>query len=290
MASDFRNLPDTRAAGIDPLDGHGEESPMKNVMVLIHDDDGQEARLQTALALTRALDGHLTCIDVADLVLAGEGSAGGAIVVQDTRAKEAINRAGLEPRLAREDVSWDWIDMVGDDPAARLLTCARCADLIVVGGRQEAAGGPQGRMITRLLGRTHALVVVAAHGARGLDLTGPVLIAWDGSDRAAFAMQRAVPLLALARSVCVLEIGFPQASFTGEEATTYLSRHDIHALLLRVEPSVDFAATIAMEAQQMKAAYCLMGAYKHRPLSEAIFGGVTRAMLGHADMTLILGH
>lgn len=35
---------------------------MKNVLLLIHDDDGQEARLQVTLDLTRALDGHLTCV------------------------------------------------------------------------------------------------------------------------------------------------------------------------------------------------------------------------------------
>ena len=38
---------------------------MKNILLLVHDDPGQEARVQAALDLTRALDGHLTCLDVA---------------------------------------------------------------------------------------------------------------------------------------------------------------------------------------------------------------------------------
>ena len=37
---------------------------MKNVLLLVHDDDGQELRLQASLDLVRALDGHLTCVDV----------------------------------------------------------------------------------------------------------------------------------------------------------------------------------------------------------------------------------
>lgn len=37
---------------------------MKNILLLVHDDDGQEVRLQAALDLVRALDGHLTCVDV----------------------------------------------------------------------------------------------------------------------------------------------------------------------------------------------------------------------------------
>ncbi len=45
---------------------------MKNVLVLLHDDAGQEARFQCALDLTRAIDGHLTCVDVAMLPVAVE--------------------------------------------------------------------------------------------------------------------------------------------------------------------------------------------------------------------------
>jgi hypothetical protein len=40
------------------------EATMKSIRLLVHDDEGQEARFQTALDLTRALAGHLTCIDV----------------------------------------------------------------------------------------------------------------------------------------------------------------------------------------------------------------------------------
>ncbi len=37
---------------------------MKNVLLLVHDDVGQESRYQVALDLTRALQGHLMCLDV----------------------------------------------------------------------------------------------------------------------------------------------------------------------------------------------------------------------------------
>src|SRR3989344_3652734 len=39
---------------------------MKNILLLVHDDHGQEARLQAALDITRAVEGHLTCIDAMD--------------------------------------------------------------------------------------------------------------------------------------------------------------------------------------------------------------------------------
>ena len=46
---------------------------MKNVFVLVHDDAGQEARLQAALDLVRTFGGHLSCIDVVQVpVLVGD--------------------------------------------------------------------------------------------------------------------------------------------------------------------------------------------------------------------------
>jgi nucleotide-binding universal stress UspA family protein len=42
---------------------------MKNFLLLIHDDAGQEARLQAELDITRALGGHLKCVDVPPLTV-----------------------------------------------------------------------------------------------------------------------------------------------------------------------------------------------------------------------------
>ena len=38
---------------------------MKNIMLLAHADDEQESRLQCALDVARAVEGHLNCLDVA---------------------------------------------------------------------------------------------------------------------------------------------------------------------------------------------------------------------------------
>lgn len=40
---------------------------MRNVLVLIHDDQCQEARPQCAPDVTRAIGGHFTCLDVRPL-------------------------------------------------------------------------------------------------------------------------------------------------------------------------------------------------------------------------------
>ena len=91
---------------------------MKNVLLLIHDDEGQEARLQAALDLTRALDGHLSCIDVTlSSAKVGEYYSLGvapATLIRDECEGEGRNKIMLEARLEHEDVPWDWADATGD--------------------------------------------------------------------------------------------------------------------------------------------------------------------------------
>jgi len=68
---------------------------MKNILLLVHDDEGQEARLQAALDLTRALDGHLSCIDMTVMpVIVGDYYAGGdtAILLGEEREREGSDR------------------------------------------------------------------------------------------------------------------------------------------------------------------------------------------------------
>ena len=40
---------------------------MKNILLLIHDDAGEESRFQAALDLARALSGHVTCLDIVEI-------------------------------------------------------------------------------------------------------------------------------------------------------------------------------------------------------------------------------
>ena len=68
---------------------------MKNVLLLVHEDAGQEARLQAALDLTRALDGHLQCLDVSlmpVLASAPYDGVGQALLLEDERTREDDNK------------------------------------------------------------------------------------------------------------------------------------------------------------------------------------------------------
>lgn len=209
---------------------------MKNILVLIHDDDGQEGRLQAALDVARAVRGHLACLDVTvvtPLVSETLGVSGGAMLLDEERRSEDANRARIEARLAVEDVPWT-MKAVTDYVEPAVEAAAALADLIVVNRALESLPQPD------LQGLAGALVVesgkpvlAAGEAATGFRAAGSALVAWDGSREASDALGMAVPLLALADKVTILEVDDGSIGLPAEEAAAYLSRHDIHAVVVR---------------------------------------------------------
>lgn len=265
---------------------------MKNVLLLVHQDAGQEARLQAALDLTRALSGHLTCIDVtpSPLVLDPGMSAAPPVII-DESAQEDENKAKLRRRLETEDVCWSWQDM-RDDFVACPLEAASTADVIVLNRKLDSASRPDMRAIaSRILTNSQALVVAVDENTRALDVGLPVLIAWDGSEQAMHALQRAVPLLLLASSITIFQAGpVGGRGIAAEEAARYLSRHGITSEVEIAARSEHAVQEICEAAQRIGAGYCVMGAFGHSRLREALLGGVSHDMLTAAPLPLVMAH
>jgi len=267
---------------------------MKNVLVLLHDDVGQEARLQTALDLTRALEGHLTCLDVAILpALVGDPYCpdGGAILLQEERAREDVNRTHIRERLDHEDVSWDLIQVTGD-----LSTCLRdaagLADLIVVNRKLDEFPYPNmGELVGELVVKSGKPVIAVPDDIRSFNATGRAIVAWNGSAASMAALHAATPLLKLSESVIIIEIDDGSLQTPAREAAAYLSRHDVHALI-RLEKSHGRASAdiLMSEVRDRSAEYLVMGGYGHRRFVEALFGGVTRTLLEKSPVPLFLAH
>ena len=53
---------------------------------------------------------------------------------------------------------------------------------------------------------------------------------------------------------------------------------------------VHSARRCSTKAHELGADMLVMGAYQHSPLREFLFGGVTRHMLAHADLPMLLRH
>lgn len=264
---------------------------MKNILLLVHDDHGQEARLQAALDITRAVEGHLTCIDVTPYpVIAGDGFGfAETVVVLDERESEAKNKSLISDRLSREDVSWSWID-VTDEIAGAVLDAADLADLIILNCALDGFPLPDMRDITsRIVSRASAPVLAVPEALERFELER-ALVAWDGRPSSAAALRAAVPLLAFAKEVEIFTAQGPDNHTAPEEAALYLSRHGIKAAVRSTDIGkfhADFL--IADEAVLFDADYVVMGAYGRGRLRET-FGGTTKNLLTRSKHPLLMSH
>jgi len=267
---------------------------MKTVLLLVHDDAGQEARLQAALDVTRAVEGHLKCVDVSVMpALAGNvySTLGETMLLADKCEQETQNRIGLERRLAREGVSWDWTDCIGAI-APVLEEASALADLIVVNRALEGFPLPDMRRIAGdLVVRSGKPILAVPEDTRGVNFCGDVMVCWDGSACSVSAMRAAVPLLQLAATVTLFEIDDDGRGSSIGDAAEYLSRHGIHAKLRQCHARTRPAGDIILDAvRHDDADYVVMGGFSHLRFTEALFGGATRTMLRQSPVPIFMAH
>ena len=247
---------------------------MKSVLLHIFDDCGMRDRLSVALDMCRAHNAHLTCLQVMPYAsYVGLDPSGGAYtsaaLLEDLQAKQEQLRSQLEEDLSNEDVSWDWISCDGD-VAQMIVSCSALADLVVL----SQSSGPKNEIIPLPIVNEVVLhagcpVLVVPPGMNSISATGPVAIGWNASEQAARAIRQALPMLKLAGLVHLVVIGKDQDAFPHISASSY---DDVLQQFV-----IDKGASAL-----------LIGAYGHSRLRETLLGGVTRNLVNHAKVPLIL--
>jgi nucleotide-binding universal stress UspA family protein len=279
------------------------DARIKTILLHVQNDNALDRTLETALSLARACKAHLSCLHVTPIqAYVAFDSFGGVFVMGDVfraiEEEEALLKERLRSELSKEDVSWDYTQTTGDVPS-QLVGRAALADLIITGRQTKRTDfqGPMIGMLGDLLHRSRTPLFIVADEGKVPEPTGRTLIAWNGSFEAANAVRSAVGLLKLASEVRVLRIDEQKdEAFPSTQLLKYLSRHGIHAELKgeTAHPDArdtDFvSACLNAEAEQMKAAYIVMGGYSHSRVSEYMFGGLTRTMLAGCSMPIFIAH
>jgi nucleotide-binding universal stress UspA family protein len=270
------------------------EAIMKNVLVLVHVDAGQEARLQAALDVTRAIDGHLTCLDVAvvptTLINGMDKLDGAANVIADEMRRESKNRASIESRLGAEQVPFDWVDAEGFLSPC-VIEASGLADLIVLNRELDAKYPDMRGVAGEVLITSGKPIIAVPQTANGFDVYGNALVAWDGSPQAEAALQAAVPLLQHASAVTLVEVDDGSIKMPATEAAIYLSRHGIRPVIQHESSTFDIPSTVLLDTiSSLATAYLVMGGFGHSRLVEAAFGGVTKRMLRECPVPIFLAH
>lgn len=259
---------------------------MRSILCPADTADTLNDRVETALALARALRGHVsfqiaTPFSQMALWEPFGGAALSAQVINEVRAADEQLAKELDVRLGKEDVPFDVV-LTDQGRVEGVAAAARFTDCIVSSlddpALEEVALG------------SHCPVLALPRGVPLLTFDKPVLVAWDGGHEAAAAMRAALPLLALAGAVHILMVREHEDSFPARDAACYLSRHDIHAEVHEVPRSGAIATTIADMAQEIGAGLIVMGLFGKSRLRELLLGGVSRALLDTSKVPLFLAH
>ena len=259
---------------------------MRSILCPADNAASLDDRVETALALARALDGHVA-FEIATpfgYVMAWEpfgGAALSAAMINQAREDDLALAADLGARLAPQDVAFD-IEVAGQGRIESVIAAARYADIIVT-GRDDP-------VIEEIVLGTHCPVLAVPKGAAMLRFDVPMLVAWNGGHEAAAALRAAVPMLRLASVVHLVAVEDEAGTLGAIDAASYLSRHGIHAEVHEIKREGTAVSAIEATAQEIDAGLIVMGLFGKSRLREMIWGGASRAMLDHTNVPLLLAH
>ena len=269
---------------------------MRSILLHIDEDDCLEPRLQVALDLARAFDGHVSCLQAVPYVFGVPGDIYGTMAVEllpEVRETADALQTRLEQQLSGEDVAWDYSQEDGFAPERLLRRCG-LSDIVVVGSCDPLR--PKGPSILAgdMVLKARTPVMIVPPGTKSLDCGGAAIAAWDGSPEAAHALRSAVPLLKKAAAVTLVTVSGEKDAKTVElppiEGAEYLSRHGIECDMVELPCDGSVAQTLVAAASARDAAYLVMGAYGRSRLLETVWGGVSRELFTKPPLPVLACH
>jgi nucleotide-binding universal stress UspA family protein len=284
---------DQKTQMLSEISGERRET-MKSLILDARQDAGFEARLQAALDVARASKGHLTCVFASPFssVMAMGDALAAAEILRITAEQEDKARVAIAARMAREDVSWDYV-VSQDQPARALARHAALSDLIVMSHPSHDKGGRMAEgLISDVIMAARTPVALLPAATHHFDITGAAAIAWNGSLEAAFALKSTLPLLHHAASVHLITVeDVPEDRIALNAAAEYLSRHGIQPEVMQRDAGKSGIIPALLDAvTECEARYLVMGAFGHHRIREYWFGGVTRDMIERLPLPLVFMH
>ncbi len=270
-----------------------------------------ESALATAIMVARQWNTHIHALhvrtDARDVApLTGEGLSGAMIqdMMQATDRESGerssrvrvlfdrvIAEAGIvldHPMYRADHPSASFSTMVGreDDIVAQQ---ARVSDLIVVPHPESGEDASSSDALHAVLFDSGRPVLIAPHRTPAT-LGARIAVAWNGTAEGAAAVLAVLPWLQRARAVRILSaVEYQRSGPPADALATYLALHGVATELATFRPlDREVGAGMLGAAREFGADMLAMGAYSHSRLRQLILGGVTRHVLEHASLPVLM--
>lgn len=274
---------------------------MRDILVHSTRYDAWSNSTQYAAQLAARLKASLTgvwCHPPTDAVVAGDVGAMVALAAAAPNpALEAAAKAATSFRNWASSLGVahsDWLVCEADASVA-LRQIGHWHDLIVLGAGQDQPWGSE-PALAEILVTSQLPCLIVPESRLAAPRFDRIAVAWNGSTAALRAMHAALPLLAQAGHVVVLvggKSGLPpiQSRLANFDLDRYCERHGLAVERVRLNPSEDrTGATLLHAALTVNTDLLVMGAFGRTRLSEWILGGVSRHMLGHSPIPMLMRH
>jgi nucleotide-binding universal stress UspA family protein len=281
---------------------------LKDLVVFLDPSAQSAARLELAASIASHHGARLTGNCLFDLLLPAEaelalsGYAQGVMVdnlrgrFRDTAIEQSARiEAGLAEVGRRNSLASAY--RLLDGPALEVaIPPSRLADLVVVGqvDPDNPPPGAGGSLVEELLFSAGRPLLIVPYAGKFESAGERVLIGWNGSREATRAIHDALPLISAAQEVTVLVVN-PKAGATsggevpGAEIAAHLARHDIKASAAQtVTDNISEADALLDYASDISADLLVVGGYGHSRLREYMLGGVTRSLLNHMTIPVLM--
>lgn len=179
-------------------------------------------------------------------------------------------------------------------PTARLIREAAGADLILMSPNRELRDTYRRPDIGEVILRAGRPILVVPDNASALK-ADRIVVGWRNTREARRALADAMPFLARASAVTIIEIcerdEGDAALSDVEDVRRFLEKHHIKSSCEFItRPTGSVGRQLVTFAHQTNADLIVSGAYGHTRLGEWIFGGTTRELLNTSDVCCLMSH
>ena len=278
--------------------------PFKNILLQLstYPDPTPDNVVSASLAIAKMFGGNLTAAvcqvelpdtsdrlvglltDVTSVIAAARSD--GAAAAADFRRK--ITEAGKTgyPSVTILDFSCS-----ASRTGSQLMGSARLSDLIIIPNSDY----PAYREIAEemIFGSGRPVLLMPDNVSPEITLA-VVVVAWDGSRVAARAISDALPFLKFAQTVRLVEMtGEKPLEGTSSVAAlqNQLQSHDITATVDTIEVGDASAGEVLTDyCARQHAELLVMGAFGHTRMRDFVMGGVTKFIVHHTPLPVLLSH
>lgn len=273
--------------------------------ILVHVDNSEQAleRIRIGIELAQTFDAHLVGLATVGMIaLSNTYGLDGTPAYMAEAMTEMENLAAKAAERFTEKAKSAGLSSYESrvhrgDPAYSVSTDARYADLVVLGQTEPAqsnAATPADLPETVMLscGRPVLIIPYAGHFRT---LGRRVMFLWNASRESAHAASDALPFFTRADEIRV-SVFDAKANTSGHgdepgsDIATYLARQGAKVTVNRDTSSGDVGSSVLSRANDFDADLIVMGGYGHTRLREWVLGGVSKTLLEHMTVPVLMSH